>query len=345
MKKYKNFLNHKIVFRCDAADIPEIGSGHVYRSIIIANFLKKKFQLKPNQIVFLVKTKKKYTKNLEILNKNDFKIIELNHKIKDYSKQEAECLKKIKANLLIIDRLGKVKKNFYEIIKKNFKKIIIIDDSSKHRKLFDLSLNPLIQNVSSFKGSRIGYKYLILDCFKNQNTKVKKNIKNIFIFFGGFDSKNLSYRVIKSLNQIDLSLNIVLPSAYKNIIKGNKSKHKIIFFKPEKYFHELMKSNIAIIAGGLSLFDAILRKKKIICIPQYKHQEINAKKIFKTNSINYLSPNNKKFNTILENIFLKIYKNKSYLKKINTIQERIINIKKIKYTLQLISNIYDKSKN
>ena len=106
-----------------------------------------------------------------------------------------------------------------------------------------------------------------------------------------------------------------------------------------------MKSNIAIIAGGLSLFDAILNKKKIICIPQYKHQEINAKKIFKTNSINYLSPDNMKFNSILENIFLKIYKNASYLKKINTIQKRIINIKKIKYTLELISKVYDKSKN
>ncbi len=345
MKKYKNFLNHKIVFRCDAANIPEIGSGHVYRSIIIAKFLKKKFYLKSNQIVFLVKTKKKYIKNLEILNKYKFKIIEINYKIKDYSKKEAEQLKKIKANLLIIDRLGKVTKNFFEIIKNSYKKKIIIDDSSLHRKLFDLSLNPLIQNVPDFNTSRIGYKYLILDDFKKNNIKIKKDIKNIFIFFGSFDSKKLTSRVIKSLEKINLRLNLIIPLTYKNIIKKLKSKHKIIFFKPEKYLSELTKSNIAIIAGGLSLFDAILNKKKTICIPQYKHQEINAIKIFKMNAIKYLSPNNKKFNTTLVNLFLKIYKNKQYLKKINTIQQGIINIRKINNTLRLISNVYDKSKN
>ena len=87
MKKYKNFSNHKVVFRCDSADIPEIGSGHLYRSIIIAKFLKKKFSLKSNQIVFVVKTKGNYSKNLIILSKHNFKIIELKSKIKDYSKQ------------------------------------------------------------------------------------------------------------------------------------------------------------------------------------------------------------------------------------------------------------------
>ena len=122
MKKYKNFSNHKVVFRCDSADIPEIGSGHLYRSIIIAKFLKKKFSLKPNQIVFVVKTKGNYSKNLIILSKHNFKIIELKSKIKDYSKQEAEYLKNIKANLLIIDRLGKMTKNFYKIIKDSYKK-------------------------------------------------------------------------------------------------------------------------------------------------------------------------------------------------------------------------------
>jgi|TARA_B110000093_G_C12968257_1_gene410820 spore coat polysaccharide biosynthesis predicted glycosyltransferase SpsG len=345
VKKYKNFSNHKVVFRCDSADIPEIGSGHLYRSIIIAKFLKKKFFLKSNQIVFVVKTKDNYSKNLTILSKYNFKIIELKSKIKDYSKEEAEYLKNIKANLLIIDRLGKMTKNFYKIIKDSYKKKIIIDDSSSHRKMFDLSLNPLIQNVPSFSGSRIGYKYLILDNFNKKNIKVKKKIKNIFIFFGGFDSKKLSIRVIKILNKLDLRLNIVLPLAYKKQIRENRLKHRIIFFNSGDYLKELVKSNIAIVAGGISLFDAILNKKKIICIPQYKHQKINAKKIAKTNAINYINPDNKEFDSEVKSIFLRIFKNNAYHKKIKTIQKRIIDIKKVNNTLRLISNIYDKSKN
>ena len=115
--KNTKFLNYKIVFRCDAADIPEIGSGHVYRCLIIANNLKKKFSLKTNQIVFVIKAKGKYSKNLEILKNHNFKTIEIQSKIKDYSIDEVKELKKLKANLIVIDRLGKVTKTFMRKLK------------------------------------------------------------------------------------------------------------------------------------------------------------------------------------------------------------------------------------
>ena len=88
-----------------------------------------------------------------------------------------------------------------------------------------------------------------------------------------------------------------------------------------------------------------MNKKKIICIPQYKHQELNAKKIFKTGAINYLESEHKNFNINLYDLFLKIYKDESYLKKINTIQKRIINIRKVENTLKLFLKIYDEAKN
>ena len=81
----------------------------------------------------------KYSKS-GLLKNHNFKTIEIQSKIKDYSIDEVKELKKLKANLIVIDRLG-VTKNFYEEIKNNFKKIII-DDSSIQRKLFDISLNP-----------------------------------------------------------------------------------------------------------------------------------------------------------------------------------------------------------
>ena len=104
------------------------------------------------------------------------------------------------------------------------------------------------------------------------------------------------------------------------------------------------KSNISIISGGIALFDSILYKKKIICIPQYKHQELNAKKIFKTKAINYLNIKNKNFHARLVDLILKIYKDEHYLKKINAIQGRIIDIKKVKNTLELFLKTYAKSK-
>ena len=53
-----NFLKTKILFRCDLGDINELGSGHFYRCITIARFLKLKFKLKFKDIIFVLRLKK-----------------------------------------------------------------------------------------------------------------------------------------------------------------------------------------------------------------------------------------------------------------------------------------------
>ena len=54
---------------------------------------------------------------------------------------------------------------------------------------------------------------------------------------------------------------------------------------------------------------------------------------------------NKNFHARLVDLILKIYKDEHYLKKINAIQGRIIDIKKVKNTLELFLKTYAKSKN
>ena len=119
----------------------------------------------------------------------------------------------------------------------------------------------------------------------------------------------------------------------------------MIFYESKEYLKKLSISNIAITGGGIALFDSILNKKKIICIPQYYHQKINAKKIAKTKAVNFLDSNDKKFNIKFLKVFSKIYDDERYQRKINTIQNRIINIKMLSKTFRLISKIYEKSKN
>ena len=108
----------------------QLGSGHLFRSITIAKFLKKKFLLKYNDIIFVTKTKKKFSKTSKILKNYNFKIYRIDSNIKNYSTREAKILNKFEGKLVIIDRLGKVNKKFINYGLKNFKKKIIIDYSS-----------------------------------------------------------------------------------------------------------------------------------------------------------------------------------------------------------------------
>ena len=84
------------------------------------------------------------------------------------------------------------------------------------------------------------------------------------------------------------------------------------------------KCNISITAGGLGLFDSIFMKKKVICIPRYKHQLINAKKIDRKGGINLLKVNDRDLEVKFKTIFKKIYKNKTYQKKITKIYDKIL---------------------
>ena len=339
-----SFLKNKVLFRCDAADIPEIGTGHIFRCLTIASSLKKKFNLKNNDIAFLIKSNGKFKKGIKILNLYNYKVIKIKkNKLKLNSFEEAKYLTKNPSNLLIIDRLGKTNMNFFKNIKNSFKKKIIIDDSSQIRKYFDLSINPLINNVKKFNNSYVGFKHLILPSFSfKRSINIKKN--NIFLFFGGYDKGNFTAKVMKALNKFPIKLNLFVHKTLKEKVKNNSTTNNVFYYSHLDYLKTLKSSNIAITAGGMGLFDSILFNKKIICIPQYKHQEINAKKISNKKAINLIYANNKNFKNKLSKMFLKVYESKKNIANLKKIQKRIINNLKIKKTFHLIFNLYEKSK-
>ena len=99
MEKLYSSSRFNIIFRCDAAEIPEIGTGHLYRCIGIANYLSKKYNIKKKNICFIIKTSKKFTIGFKILKKHNFTIKRIRKNIKDYSKQESYILSKQFINL------------------------------------------------------------------------------------------------------------------------------------------------------------------------------------------------------------------------------------------------------
>ena len=340
-----NSFKYKILIRCDAANILGIGTGHVYRCITIAQLIKKKYKLKHQDIAFVIKTKNKFKQGLSILKSYKFKIIQIeNHMLKANSMDEAKYLTQNSSNLLIIDRLGSTNIGFIKKIKNSFNKKIIIDDFSDNRKHFDLSLNPLTHNVKKVKNSNIGFNYLISPSINSKKSYKKINEKNILIFLGGFDSRNFTIKIVKILNLIPFKLNIFIHNSFIKKIKKKISKNKIIFFDSKKYTKILNKVNIVVNAGGIGLFDSIYYNKKIICTPQYKKQEINAKKTPIKKVINLIKMNDKNYVKKFYSIFLKIYKSDNDHLKIKKLQNKVINSKKFKKTMRLIFNLYEKSK-
>jgi spore coat polysaccharide biosynthesis predicted glycosyltransferase SpsG len=339
-----NSSKYKVLFRCDAANITGIGTGHLYRCITIAQILKKKYNLKFKDIAFAVQSEKKFKKSITILKKYKFKIVKIKKSsLKINSDQEANFLKKNPSNLIILDRLGKTNLNFYNKIKNSFYKKIIIDDISKYRKYFDLSLNPLNHNVQKFKNSFIGFDYLILPSISSKKNYKRINKKNILIFFGGYDAKNFTLKILKILNLMPFRLNIFLHNTFKKKITRSLKKNNLRFFNTQGYVKALNLANISITAAGIGLFDSIYFNKKIICTPQYKKQEINVTKESIKKVINLIKINDKNYEKKFYNTFLRIYNYQKASLIVNKLQKKLINKKKLDMTMKLIFKLYEKS--
>ena len=329
----KNFLNKRIIFRCDGGDVSEIGTGHIYRCLTIAKFLVSK-KIKKKNILFITKKNQNFYNGFKLIKTEGYNIFSPNRNRKLENKFEIDTLNNFKSKLLIIDRLDDLKKKEIIKLKKNHRKIILIDSVSKYIKYSDLNLNPHIKNKYTKKN--FGLEYLILPEEKIKRDKTKE--KKIFLYFGGYDNKNILKKILKILNNTNFNLKICIEKKNRKICKSFK-KLSYIFFDKRSFFSNLKNSNFAIISGGLILYCALKYNVPSISIPQYKHQKINILRIKKRKGTVMLDAN--QLEQKLEYILSK-FNNKNY---INSYKRNIkfnFSNKINNNALAMIINLYDK---
>lgn len=352
MKKLVNSLRIKILFRCDAGKVSEIGTGHLYRSIAIAKILKKKYSIKKNQIVFITKNQNKYNISIKILDKFKFKyMIYPDRYLNENTFSEINILKKNPANILIIDRLENTKIKTLILLKKNFSKVILIDSIPKQSNLCDLSLNSLVhRNKKTINNCKI-FDNLILPSYNHKslikNNKLTKQIaKNIFIFFGGFDKNSFTRIIIRKIVELKLPLNIFVSNEFAKLIKNIKINNlRVSFFNQKNFYKYLSKADISIVSGGLTLFDSLFFGVPALCLPQYKHQLINAKIINKLNANRIINSNRDKISNSFIKNFRLIYKDKKIREMLIKNGNKIINLNKMNKVLDRIYKIYENEVN
>ena len=75
------------IFRVDSGNIPELGTGHLFRCINIYKYLIKN-KINKKKILFITKTKGKYKTSKIILEKLKINYISINREILDFSREE-----------------------------------------------------------------------------------------------------------------------------------------------------------------------------------------------------------------------------------------------------------------
>ncbi len=295
--------NIKVLIRCDGDHGKKNGMGHIYRSIEVAKFLKKKYE-----VIFLTKS----SKTIE-----NFLAKKIRCRIVNISKFNRRKLERYftSNSVLVNDTFGKDKK-INLIAEKKKSKIICFDDNN-----INFKKGLLINAITHYRNRKKypknikyfgGFKYLVL-----RNLKKKKVLNTInssfFVSSGGADIHNFLYKISKILLKINpKQIKVMVGYGVKknNKIYGLARENKNIKLlkninNPVKY---MLTCKYVIVTGGTVCFEAVASGCKTICIQNYNHQVPASKYLEKKNLIHNFGL----LNNINQKKLLKFFQKKKY---------------------------------
>ena len=276
-------LNKKlrILIRTSGGKAPtkELGLGHIFRCLNLAEFLKN------NKLYFFVEDfggvkQIFYDKKIK-----QFTIIQKNISIENDIKQTVKFIINNKIDIVIVDRYN-VRIKYLQALKK-FSKVVYISDLNK----IDFPAHLIINGFVGFSNSVVknsygvkcllGPKYIILNKKFSKKPKIKKY--DLLITFGGFDENNIAILAIKELlkQNYNFKTKIIFgPSSTHNIMKHKKisSKNSITILSYAKNMYEhISSSKFGLCSGGITSYEFAAMNIPFAIICQVKHQLISAK--------------------------------------------------------------------
>ncbi|MCF6366840.1 MAG: hypothetical protein L3J35_11625 [Bacteroidales bacterium] len=174
----------------------EIGLGHIYRTVIIANDILN------HELIFL--TDKKSKAGFE-------KIKSLNYNVHiQKSEKITDDIAMLKPNIIINDILD-TDIEYMQKLKSICSKIINFEDCGKGSEYADIVINALYpEKKKTEKNYYSGHKYFIArdEFILSETTKIKENAETILISFGGTDPNNYTLRILNIIYDFCISNNI-----------------------------------------------------------------------------------------------------------------------------------------
>ena len=259
-------MKPKIYLRADGN--PEIGLGHVIRSLALAEMLKEDFCC-----IFATRFLTDYI-NMEA-RKVCEDIIELPE-----TEEHFEAFLSILSGgeIVVLDNYF-FTTQYQQKIKDKGCKLVCIDDMHDKHFVADVvinhapSANPSNYSIEKYTTLCLGIKYVLLRSIffsSSQNRETQKEIKTFFVCFGGSDSYNLTQQTLEVLLRHNYTIYVVIGNANCNKIDLSAKytqRHNVFLLHDlcaEEMFNVMQKSDMAIVPSSSVLLEAIATKMPVI---------------------------------------------------------------------------------
>ncbi|MHA1765828.1 MAG: UDP-2,4-diacetamido-2,4,6-trideoxy-beta-L-altropyranose hydrolase [Promethearchaeota archaeon] len=245
----KYLKRKRILIRADGYN--EIGLGHIYRTLSLAN------QLIDHEISFV--SKKEHQLGVKLIQEHNYDI-----KTFTTNSEFNQILEEFKPNIVINDILDTEREYVLDLKKKGYF-VVNFEDLGPGAIEADLVINALFKRKNFYENHYWGRDYYILreEFFMVGKKKIKEKVENILITFGGTDPNNYTERILKILNEMglnDVKINVIVGLGYKNVEKLKervKNYNLNMTIKQHvknisKYMHE---ADIAITPAGRTVYE------------------------------------------------------------------------------------------
>lgn len=302
---------YKVAFRVDGG--PHIGMGHIIRCLSLA----KEFKKQGNPVYFICREKE----GIQKVTKEGINVLQLQRKnqplkqgtgfhygnpqdLEEEAKEITKMIKKHGIDMLFIDSYNVTKEYFLEI-KPHVQKLAHIDDINQFVYPVDILINGNIgaeemgyQKYFEDEIMLLGTKYnLIREEFRNlPQRQIRKEVEEIMITTGGSDPFDMTGKILNWLledNELKrLTYNVVVGNGFKNkdrLKEISKENTNVVLHENVKYMSEIMlKSDIAISAGGSTLYELCACGTPTLAFIMADNQESTVRKMKELNYIKSL---------------------------------------------------------
>jgi len=265
----------KIIFRVEAT--PELGLGHLMRCLALAEKFKGSI---PNVDITFITSSNAVGEQVKSYS---YKLINL-----PSSKnmvEEIEYYKKYLKKAMFITDIPDISEDYLKTLKKGNCLLVSIDDGSNTMFYSDILINPNFNpNVNHKYSSRTqfygGPKYVILkkafEKYAVKKKQIKREVKSVFICFGGSDKNNITQRVANTIQNMDTNILIVVGIMYpyyNKLVKNIKGYRNIQIKRNAYNMDELIyDADLAVISGGTLLYETCAVGTPAIVICQNREQ-------------------------------------------------------------------------
>ena len=275
-----------IYIRVDGANIQEIGMGHLYRMMFLANQLFQKTGISP---LFIISG---YQVTKDILSQNYYKYIEINNK--DEVSEILKLSSPSKKDILIIDMLNK-HENFIKKLIERYT-VISFDDTEGGARNSDIVFNSVFNVPMARENYYCGPNFFLIRSeiakYNVMEKKISSSVKNLLICLGGSDPCSVNLKMIDWLNGLEFSGRVewVLgPSVNDKDIIIERFNSLNLDITPIIDYKDIGKlyfdADLCMSAAGFSLYEIACVGLPAITICLYPHQIPTAKRFEDKGSI------------------------------------------------------------